>query len=340
MFVQVQVLLSVRKYKTDMIKFPSIEQFRNVIREVKINHDYKGKNEVGEPIYLHDSPYPIIEFEGTVKLHGTNAGIVKHKHGEIEYQSRERVLSLMQDNAGFMLAMMNKDFSNLFNQYWYTDYIAIFGEWCGKGIQKGVAVSELDKMFVIFAVNVDGVWSDIVDCELPEGVYNINQFENYKLSIDFNNPELAQNTLIELTEKVEKECPVGKYFGVNGVGEGIVWNAYCGDRFYQFKVKGEKHSVSKVKTIASIDIEMVNSIKEFVDSVVNENRLRQGIENLNGAVYQTKTGDFLRWVVNDVMKEEIDTIVKNQLDIKKVNSAISQQARVWFFNHLNEMAIG
>lgn len=72
-----------------MIKFPSIEQYRNIIREVKTNHDYQGKDESEQPIYQHLSSYPIIKFEGTVKLHGTNASVVKYKD-RIEFQSRER----------------------------------------------------------------------------------------------------------------------------------------------------------------------------------------------------------------------------------------------------------
>jgi len=329
-----------------MKSFPSIDQFRQTIREVKSNHDYKGKSEDDSPIYLHDSPYPEIFFEGTVKIHGTNAAVVKYQD-RIEYQSRERVLSLTQDNAGFMLAMMNKDLNEIFDNYSFDEYIAVYGEWCGQGIQKGVAVSQLPKMFVVFAVKVDGEWQDFKGIDFEEklnkiGVYSIHQFERYYISVDFNNPELSQNRLIEITERVEAECPVGRYFGVSGVGEGVVWSANHNDRHYIFKVKGEKHSVSKVKTLASVDVEQIENIKQFVESVVTENRLEQGFEYLerNSSLPpdQSQTGDFLRWVVNDVMKEESDTIVSNQLEVKKVNSAISNKARVWYFNRLNSLA--
>lgn len=81
-----------------MKKFPSIEQFRHVIRHVKVNHDFKGVGENGDAVYRHDSPYPTLTFTGTVKIHGTNAAIVKHSSGEIQYQSRENVLSLTKDS--------------------------------------------------------------------------------------------------------------------------------------------------------------------------------------------------------------------------------------------------
>jgi CxxC motif-containing protein len=323
-----------------MIKFPSIEQFRNIVKEVKIHHDYQGKNEDGSPIYNHLTPYPTIEFTGTVKLHGTNAGIVMYKD-RIEFQSRERVLSLQQDNSQFMLQMSGKNLDNLFGRMAteFNDYIAVFGEWCGQGIQKGVAVSELPKMFVVFAVQVDGVWvtpNYFYDNE--QGIYNIHQFPNYSIRVDFNNPELVQNKLVELTEIVENECPVGKHFGVSGIGEGIVWKSQYNDQFYQFKVKGEKHSVSKVKTLASVDVENVQNVKEFVDNVLTEARLNQGISWLkenNKPVDQTSTGDYLRWVITDVIKEEQDTIVTNQLDPKKIGGILNSKARVWYFNQLN-----
>ena len=41
------------------------------------------------------------------------------------------------------------------------------------------------------------------------------------------------------------------------------------------KVKGEKHSSSKVKKLASVDVEKLNSIKDFVDYAVTESRLEQ-----------------------------------------------------------------
>ena len=201
-----------------MIKYPSIEQFRNVIRAVKSRHDFKGKTEDGEALYFHDTPYPKLMFQGTVKIHGTNAGIVKYKDPsgftDIEFQSRERVLSIGSDNAGFTLAMSGKNLDFLFEGIDFKEHIAVYGEWCGGNIQKGVAVCQLPKMFVIFGCMVDGVWKDKehIRFDNEQGIYNIHQFPRYDVEIDFNNPEAVQNTLIELTLAVEEKCPVGYYF--------------------------------------------------------------------------------------------------------------------------------
>lgn len=324
-----------------MIKFPSIDQFRNVVKAVRADHDYQGKDAEGKAIYEHRSPYPTIYFTGTVKLHGTNASIVKYKDGPLRFQSRERELSLGSDNYNFALSMSNKNLDFLFDGIEFNESIAVFGEWCGSGVQSGVAISNLPKMFVIFAVVVDGKWEEQLQrhrWDNAQGVYGIGQFAQYGVEIDFNNPEQVQNFLVETTEEVEAECPCGAWFGVDGVGEGIVWKASYDGKFYQFKVKGEKHSVSKVKTLASVDVELVASIKEFAEKVATEQRFEQGYSILAGAgeVTVAQTGAFLQWVNRDVLKEESDTLVASQLDFKKVAPEISKLAKVWFFKKLDQ----
>lgn len=319
-----------------MKKYPSIEQFRSVIRTVKTQHDYQGKDGEGNPIYAHNSNYPTLKFRGTVKLHGTNASVVKYSDDRLEFQSRERVLSLEQDNANFMMSMMSKDLSFLFSGIEFDDYCAVYGEWCGGNVQKGVALNGLPKMFVIFGIKVDDKWVELPNYKYDneQGIYNILQFPTFDVIIDFNNPEAIQNKLLEDTLAVEEECPVGKHFGVSGIGEGIVYTC-IDNQDLKFKSKGEKHSVSKVRTLNSIDVELVESVKSFVDSVVTENRLEQGLGymvEMKIELTPKNTGEFLRWVVTDVLKEETDTIVENQLDMKIVKSTIVNKARMYYLN--------
>src|SRR5690554_4911167 len=113
-----------------MIKYPSIEQFRNVVKDVRLRTDYAGKDEEGNNIYQHTSDYPTLKFHGTVKCHGSNGSVVRYKD-RTEYQSRNRVLSLTSDNAGFMLAMSGKNLDFMFEGIEFNEYIAVFGEWCG-----------------------------------------------------------------------------------------------------------------------------------------------------------------------------------------------------------------
>lgn len=325
-----------------MKKFTEIEQFRNVIRQVKDSHDYAGKNRDGKAIFNHTTPYPTMKFRGTIKLHGSNSSIVKYSDNTYNFQSKETELSLTEDNYNFMNEMIKKDYKKLFDNIDFNEYCAIYGEWCGKGIQKKVAISQLPKMFVIFAIKIDGIYKDMSNFTHIKNeeqlIFNILQFPNFEIDIDFNRPELSINILSELTNNVEKECPVGKYFDVSGTGEGIVWEHINDNKRYIFKVKGEKHQVSKVKTLTTVDIEEIENIKSFVDYAVTENRLTQGIDKmreLNIPIIDKSTADYLKWVYNDVIKEESDTIEKNNINIKKIGKAISAKARIFWLNYLN-----
>jgi len=338
------------------ISFPSIEQFRNVIAGINRQYNFVGLDENGEAIYDSSLPKPVLTFKGTVKLHGTNAGVCFNDVDGMCYQSRENIITPEKDNAGFaFFADANKEqFASMFakiaersNIDTTKNTISIYGEWCGGNIQKGVAICNLPKSFFIFGVKVtphhiEGVekqpsayWVDYTDLKNNEAkIYNIDDFETYSLDIDFNMPELIQNKLGELTLAVEEECPVGKAFGFSGIGEGIVWSCELKGNIHRFKVKGEKHSSSKVKKLASVDTEKITSIKEFVDYAVTESRFNQAIEKIfpnNEPVDVKKLGEVIKWVVNDIIKEETDTLVQNNLEPKDIGKYVSNKVREMFF---------
>jgi len=169
-------------------------------------------------------------------------------------------------------------------------------------------------------------------------IFFINQFGEWKIDIDFNEPEQSQNKLIDYTISVEEECPVAKHFGVEkGTGEGIVWTCNYNGIVYRMKVKGELHSTSKVKILAPVDIERVNSINELVCNVVTENRLLQGLDHLrenNIELSIENTGSFIKWVNGDIVKEEIDLIIGSNFEIKEVMAPASKKAKAWFFDKI------
>jgi len=342
------------KINMELIKFPSIEQFRNVIKSVKHKTHWQGVDENGDAVFDRTRPLPKLKYQGTVKLHGTNASVVFGENIDDTYfQSRERIITPLDDNAGFAFwADNNKEIldglcsSVISSSYLYQIPVILYGEWCGANIQKGVAINGLPNMFIIFKIKAGNNWLDIREyshIESPEhGIYNIQNFKTYEIEIDFNSPHEVQNELIRITEEVEEKCPVGEHFGNIGVGEGVVWSCVDSEwsgSAYIFKVKGEKHSVSKVKKLASVDIEKVNNIKEFVDMVVTENRLNQGLAYLKEMKLDfdvTNTGSFLKWLYQDVVKEESDTIFKSGLEPKEIGSAISAAGKKWYFEQLNK----
>ena len=340
-----------------MIKFPSIEQFRNIIANVNRTFNFTGLDENGDAIYDVTLPKPILTFKGTVKLHGTNAGVSFNESG-YWVQSRENIITPEKDNAGFAFFVESKKevFKKFVDQITslnlfeiHNNTVTIYGEWCGSNIQKGVGICNLPKSFFIFGVKVTphteteeelrekpAYWIPSHYLKSPDdNIYNIEDYKTYSLDIDFNMPQLWQNILSEFTMGVEAECPVAKAFGFSGIGEGIVWTCNHKGVVHRFKVKGEKHSASKVKTLASVDVEKLNSIKEFVDYAITESRFNQALENVfpnNETIDVKKMGDVIRWVVTDVTKEEMDTMVKNNIEPKDVNKYISSKVREMFFS--------
>ena len=248
---------------------------------------------------------------GSVKLHGTNAAI-RFTCGaddsvNVSFQSRNRDITIEDDNAGFANYMQtfvdDESIANILPEsvfgdlivWGYTDDVIVYGEFAGEGIMKGVGINNLPKSFFIFDVKIDGKYISAIDVakfglQLQKyNIYNIYSFPTFFQIVKTDTPMDAQAVFAALTQQVEDECPVAYALCDNDgkplVGEGLVWKPV--DVKYRqisdlcFKTKGDKHSASKVKTIAEVTPEMLakeKAVDEFVNIVVTENRLRQGVE--------------------------------------------------------------
>lgn len=338
------------------INYPKIQQFRNVVTSINRMITFTGLDDDGNATYDSSISKPTLTFKGTVKLHGTNASVCYNLESGFWTQSRENIITPEKDNAGFaFFAESKKDifmdliqFIQKMNNIEEDKTISIYGEWAGKGIQKGVGISELEKAFYIFGVKIskpqdedfNSYWvsSDCIRSK-ENRIFNVEDYETFSIDVDFNIPQLSQNKFAEITEYVEKECPISKAFGIeNGLGEGVVWSVEYKGNIHRFKVKGNKHSVSKVKKLANVDVEKLKSINEFVNYAVTENRFNQAIENIFGTedLDIKKMGDLIRWVIKDVIAEEMDTMVGNGLEPKDVNKYISTKTREMFFKAQTE----
>jgi len=173
---------------------------------------------------------------------------------------------------------------------------------------------------------------------LESRIFNIQDFPTYSVTVDFNQPKLVQSYLGELTAAVEAECPVGKHFGVSGIGEGIVWTTPDSVHPYRFKVKGEKHSVSKVKVLANVDVEKVAGCVAFADYAATPQRFSQALAEVvkDQPLEMRQLGDVIRWIVGDVHKEETDTLETNGLVVKDVNKYISDRVKKMFIEEMNK----
>lgn len=328
--------------------FTSIELFKNLIKEVKRDYEYIGKDENGDPMYDESNSKPILKFLGSVKLHGSNMSIVYDvKKHDIYTQSREIIITEQNDLYGFAKWIRErresilKFFKNFVGINKDIEYVILYGEFAGKGIQKGVAINNIDKMFFPFDIKIvhsDGYTQYILRIDYNQSLNDIKDFHliesQYEIEIDFNDPSKSIEELERLTLEVENKCPIASKFGYDGVGEGIVWKTFDSNtsKYYRFKTKGEKHSVTKGNT-ASVDQEKLNSIQEFVEYCVTENRVKQGIEKIAGDKQfdNSMIGAFMKWIVEDIKKEESNALLENGLEFKDVTKAISERARKLLF---------
>lgn len=340
--------------KLEFKAYHKIKQFKDVVRAVTYAANFKGLDDDGQPIY-EESVKPTLTFEGTIKLHGTNAGICYSPTSENIMLAQKRKSFLPKDaltaHFGFnQFVQVDKKeyFLELMDKLWIDhcvqgDQITIYGEWAGGNIQKGVALTQLPKKFYIFDCKVYNPetkyekWVDISDLEISEeDVYNTHSFETFSVEVDFNNAALSQNKFAEITTEVEKMCPVGKQFGVEGVGEGVVWTCHYKDTKHIFKVKGKKHSTSKVKTLASVDPEVLKNIQEFVEYACTQNRIEQAIKETE-AKEKKDMPKLLKWMANDIITEENDVLKANGLEYKQVARECSNRVRQYFFSKIDKI---
>lgn len=338
------------------IAWPKIKHFHNI-----------AKNERSRAVALEE-PHRKIHFNGKVKLHGTNGGIRVQKRGEewsrvngrsqkvdklvLVAQSRNRDLGILNDNAGFAAFVERYGRSLLKSKCW-RDGIVVYGEWCGPGIQHGVAVNDVpEKFFAVFGV-LDGecliVDPDVIRAEyvaeLDGRCIVIDWEPSSGITIDFGaGNALALEHMNLFVDKIENCCSFSKkHFDVEGIGEGLVYFPVGdGDKpinmpawiklddfvHLGFKVKGGKHAgIAKAKPIG-MTAQKMESVLAFTAAAANQERLHQGltvlaVDDPNIAALEMKgIGHYLQWLQADVAAEMTDELVESGLEWKNVKKRV------------------
>ena len=290
-----------------------------------------------------------ISYASKIKIDGTNAGVQIYPDGRLIFQSREKILTVGDDNKGFAAwGIANFDYFLALRQ---KDRITIFGEWAGCGING--SLRKIDrKVFCVFAVQKHG-YLDVnplsIRALLPphDDIFVLPFYKT--LDVHFDSPEKLEQEVALMNSwvaEVEAGCPFAKEnFNTDTTGEGLVFypvpdltvlnsadpiNLW---RFYYkelvFKAKGEKHKVVKVKQPVQISPEVVKSIEDFADLFVTENRLKQ-IASKFPVFDVRKTGEFLKEFNHDVIKESSAELNTAGLSWKDVCSTVSNRAREYW----------
>lgn len=342
-----------------------IRSFHNVIgQNRKIKNSKTSKN---------------IIFKGKIKLHGQNAGITigEPDSGEckpnVVTQTRRHIVG-KEFAAGEVVFPLNVDFfENLwfhFRKTFQSDEMqkikqfTIFGEWCGKGIQKNVAVSEVnEKIFAIFAINF-GTFLMVNPDEIlnfmtmnqtiaiPSRIF-ILPWQTNEFIIDFKHEEKLSSVLDEIDELVNKYCQcdpwVEETFGIQGLGEGLV--LYPISKFIQtehkeftflscfdfgkfgFKAKGEQFRVVENKKSATLKVPKPGcpAVISFVHMICTEARLQQGVTEVN-AIARPDIGDLMKWIYKDVQNECGLELEESGFTFKMIRKELGRRIKDWFFD--------
>lgn len=347
-------------------KYPSIEKIKDVMKSVsKKNKRTFSHLEIDKetgnktPIFFNEV-LPKLKFLGTVKLHGSNGCIIINNDLSTDFQSRNRILSLTSDNAGFCL-FGNSHVEEILEMFQLltedntSDYIHIYGEWCGGNIQSNVALSGIPKTFIIFGIlittfNDDEIWlpMDIVkEFTNKNDIRNIFEFKTYEVEIDFNDVTKGLEIIDKLRDEIDEVCPVAKSLGSTSeitCGEGNVWRCVMnGYESLSFKHKGNNHQ-RKGKNPKSqspkliMNEEQQLAFQSFLIDAVTVDRLAQCIEFLeenNLEIHRKNTGHYLKWFISDIEKEcKESIIILSKVDIswKDVYKPISAMAREFYFD--------
>jgi hypothetical protein len=91
--------------------------------------------------------------------------------------------------------------------------------------------------------------------------------------------------------------------------------------------------------ISKVDQIAIKNVKEFVDNVVTENRLEQGLQWIQNEMMlpleMKSIGAYIKWVTEDTVKEEKDIIIEKQLNFAKVKKEIGNVARKFYIQRIN-----
>lgn len=321
------------------ISWPSIALLHNVVKDCTLYNERTGH------------PFRSVSYRAKVKLHGKNCSVQVQEEG-VYPQSREIMLTPTEDLNGFAkwVEASKTAFQTL------PRGITIFGEWCGQGVEGGMAISQHTKIWAVFGILLGGaddsqmvydpkeIAKYLSGLALPE-LHILPWADGIEFTIDYGSKDSLEAAALLLNghvARIEKEDPwVKETFGISGMGEGIVLypmnlkpdRDYY--RRYMFKAKGEKHRTANVKEAVQVLPEVVASIEEFATLMLGEGRLTQGVTAAcEGTFDKRLIGKFIQWVTADTEKESQAELEASGLTWAQVKGAVTKKAQVWYLSRV------
>lgn len=337
-------------------KLPKIRGYHNIVKEIKA--------------FCYEGVYPTQTFRPKIKQHGSNSAIRITPDGQVTPQKRNSDCDV---TGHFNFPMWVKGNEEYFASLSMEDSTVIIdGEWAGQGIQKKVAVSELDKSMFVFSIRIytpviaiDGEQKytsymvvepnkikSMLGNSIPDNMH-ILPWHDKSITIDFNKQSQVKSFADEANEivaQIDKCDPyIKEVFDIDGVGEGLVYYPVEDGEVsihprdferYAFKVKGASHSKGgdgSKKARAATPIPQ--GAYEFADMMMTTDRMEQGVSEVCGSdsPEMKNTGQFIGWICRDVALEGADELLAANLEWKQVQGLVATRAREFFISKVQEL---
>lgn len=359
------------------VAWKEITLFHNLLKNIKTARDYfatrteapaEENMEILAPSMLKLLEKPIT-FKAKVKLHGSNFGVALCGD-ELRAQSRSQFI----DRSGMGRIVFEKN-----EAYWKSlvvpggpQVFTVYGEYCGKGVQKGVALAQLNTVFMaVFGIDMGGrLVVEPAEIEafltkngtvkLPGDVLVLPWYEKtFELDLSEDTAEKmaeVEKVLEQIDVEVRKidslDPWVEQVFKVTGPGEGLVlypvtfleqvnpvpeYHTIARETFghLAFKAKGEKHRVVAAQKSVTVAPEKAAGAEAFAKLMCPEPRLEQGASTVGG--YDPKlVRDFLAWIIKDVQKEGQHELEASKLTWRDVTGPINKLASAWYLQKAKE----
>lgn len=306
-------------------KYTSIDNFKNYYKDRLDSIQYHEKL-IDEAVFLYKW-----------KLHGTNGCIYIDSEGNFHGQKRTSFVTEHDNNSGFYQFVKEVErYCSPIHNYLKNTYI--YGEFCGKGIQSGVAACQTDfKYFAVFEAFKDDKWIDVSKVEkyLKHDKIKFIHFEPEMIKVNFADIESVREfhkKCIDIVKVMETLDPwVEKTFGIKGPGEGAIFT----DLITKSKFKEKIEKFTEVKTISRKEKIDLGPVKSFVHSVLTEHRLEKAYDVFSERKTIRELGLFLKYIGQDIQNECRAELSESGLDWKPVSTEISNQAKSFYFKKIN-----
>jgi hypothetical protein len=105
---------------------------------------------------------------------------------------------------------------------------------------------------------------------------------------------------------------------------------------FRLKAKGLKHGGKpKAKKVQMVSNEELATLVVLANKLTPVWRITQGIKEV-GAKSMKDTGNLLKWVNLDILKEEVPSLVEAGIEFKQVQSYVSKVVKDYFVDYLKD----